>query len=76
MALSAGFVIGATTWLAFMAFFALMLGEGLQGIALALGDAPKHLAFLLLPAGLGALVGATIWLIARPDRQVERSANV
>jgi hypothetical protein len=76
MAPSAGFVIGAITWLAFMTFFALWLGARLQGVALAVSDAPKHVVFLLLPAGLGALVGATIWLIARPDRQVERNANV
>jgi hypothetical protein len=72
----AGFVIGVVTWLLFMACFALMLGEGAQGVALALADAPKHLRFLLLPAGVGALVGATIWLIARPDRQIKQRADV
>jgi hypothetical protein len=74
IALAAGLVIGAVSWLIFMVCFALFFGGGVGGVASALSDAPKHLAFLVLPAGLGALVGATIWLIARPDRQAHTAA--
>jgi hypothetical protein len=72
---SAGFVIGAITWLVFMAFFALMLGGRAGGALLALADAPKYPAGLLLAGGLGALVGATIWTIARPDRWVKQDSE-
>jgi hypothetical protein len=67
-----GFVIGAVTWLAFMTCFTIFLGEGPVGAASSL--APQQLSFLFLPGGLGALVGMTLWLIARPDRHTP--ANV
>jgi hypothetical protein len=67
IASTVGFVIGAVTWLVFMACFTTFLGQGPVGAASAI--APQQLSFLFIPGGLGALVGMTLWLIARPDRQ-------
>jgi hypothetical protein len=70
-----GFIIGAVTWQIFMVFFALMMSDGhlstaAHGIKQTLGD-PVKMLFAVGPGGLGALVGATLWLIARPDRPVK-----
>jgi hypothetical protein len=64
-----GFVIGATTWVLFMAFFALWLGGDAQAARRAAQgtfmDQPMSLVWTGL---LGVVVGTTLWLIARPDR--------
>jgi hypothetical protein len=70
-----GFVIGAVTWQIFLAFFALMMSDGhlslvVHGIRQSFND-PVQLLFAAAPGSLGALVGATLWLIARPDRPAE-----
>jgi hypothetical protein len=62
-----GFAIGAVTWLAFISCLTIFLGGGPFGAFGAL--APQQLPFLAWPGGLGALVGMTVWLITRPDRQ-------
>jgi hypothetical protein len=72
----AGFLIGIVTWIAFMICLVLFLGEGLRGIGQALLDAtPAHLTVILLPGSLGTVIGTSLWLIARPDRQVGRDAG-
>jgi hypothetical protein len=65
---AAGFVIGAAMWLAFIVFLGLALGEGFGSVAFVGQDWRSQVAFLSLPGCLGALVGLTLWVIARPDR--------
>lgn len=68
MALLVGFLAGATTWLIFSIVFALLLGNGMRGVELALTDL-STLRGAIWPGGLaGACVGLVFWLIARPDR--------
>jgi len=62
LAVVSGCCIGIITRITFMVCFAVFFGESvLSGVAMAFG--PE-----LAPAALlGALVGGTLWLIARPD---------
>ena len=65
-----GFGVGAGTGLIFYILFALSLGNSLTFIWHELGSNPAVFTKFLLPTGaLGALVGTTLWLIARPDRE-------
>jgi hypothetical protein len=75
IAAALGFVVGALTMVAFLACFALALGEGSQSVDLFLQGPPSLLLAGVIPPGLlGALVGTTLWLIARPDRR-QRNAK-
>lgn len=56
-----GLAVGVATWLLFRLCFDPALDDGLRA---GLHDALE----LCYQAALGALVGATLWLIARPDR--------
>lgn len=61
----AGFMAGAVMWYLVLALFGLSLGS--SSIGSALSD-PNLLSIALSRIGpLGALVGAILWLIARPD---------
>ena len=62
-----GFGIGGLTWLVFTVLFVLSLGNSFTFI---LHEAANPTSWLpLLPTGvLGSIVGATWWLVARPDR--------
>jgi hypothetical protein len=58
-----------------LALFIVFLHEGsARGLSAdiyqALAD-PKRLMFILWPGAIGSIVGATLWLIARPDRSVD-----
>jgi hypothetical protein len=74
IAIAVGFLIGAATWLAFLALFMISLQEGsARGLSAGMHEAladPKRLMFILWPGAIGSIVGATLWLIARPDRSV------
>lgn len=63
-----GFVAGVATWLVFLALFGLSLGHSWSYVLRELvNDAAKLGNYL--PAGpLGSAIGATLWLVARPDR--------
>jgi hypothetical protein len=74
MAIAVGFVIGAASWIAFLALFMIFLHAGSvrglgAGIHEALAD-PKRLMLVLWLGAMGSVVGSTLWLIARPDRSV------
>jgi hypothetical protein len=70
IAAALGFVVGALIMLVFQACLALALGEGSQGFGLMFQEPPSLLIVGIIPPGLlGALVGTTLWLIARPDRR-------
>jgi hypothetical protein len=63
-----GFAIGAFMWLVFHTAFVLLLDQGMSGVRSALAN-PSTWEGALWPGGIaGAVVGATLWLIARPDR--------
>jgi hypothetical protein len=61
-----GFGVGGLTWMAFIVLFAVSLGNSLTFI---LHEAANFAGWWpVLPTGaLGSIVGATLWLIARPD---------
>jgi hypothetical protein len=63
-----GFAIGVATWLIFVILFSLSLGNGWSFTSHELADNSAHLWAFLPTGALGAAVGATLWLIARPDR--------
>lgn len=66
-----GFAFGAVIWLAFGVVFGLLLGHSLAAAVSFTADA-KYLAGVFWPGGVaGVAVGATFWLIARPDRSLE-----
>jgi hypothetical protein len=61
-----GFSIGITSWMTFCFLFPLWLEEA-PGFDLT--DITLNSFILLLAiGGLGSIVGATLWFIARPDR--------
>jgi hypothetical protein len=62
IAAALGFVVGGLTWFVFFVLFALSLGIGIGW-----PNAVDMSRGLLLPGVLGSIVGATLWLIARPD---------
>jgi hypothetical protein len=64
-----GFGIGSITWIVFEVLFVFSLGAGaaFSWWQLTLDLTEWH--FLLPVGALGSLVGLTLWLIARPDRQ-------
>jgi hypothetical protein len=68
IAIAAGFIAGGIAWVIFLLLFALSLGNSI-GFAISEVLRPDQWSYLsmLAPAILGALVGATLWLIARPD---------
>jgi len=61
-----GFGVGIVTLVAFLALFALSLGSPRPFANVMPNSLAQWLTFLLTGA-LGAAVGATLWLIARPD---------
>ena len=70
MAAVIGLAAGLTTWIVFLILFAMSFGVGLRVIGLTIYDTlTGHAIFLLVPSLLGPLVGATFWLIARPDQK-------
>jgi hypothetical protein len=67
VALATGFAAGVLTWLGFLAAISVLLHAAVDHLLVGFATSPRSLAFWV--AGLlGAVVGATIWLIARPDR--------
>lgn len=64
----AGLTIGTVMWLAFMVDFVFFLGEGFRGVGEIAKDWRSQVTFVWVPSSLGALVGITLWAIARPDR--------
>ncbi len=72
-AIGLGFIAGELTWALFGLCFGLFLGEGIHGFEYFFTSLTKTNPIgLLVPATLGALVGATFWIIARPDRSHRR----
>jgi putative effector of murein hydrolase len=69
IAIAVGFMAGEITWIIFLTLFALSLGNS-TSFAVSEFLRPDQWSSLsmLAPGFLGALVGATLWLIARPDR--------
>ena len=66
-----GVLVAAVAWYAFNLLLALILGNGLIFTLSRLADG-NALRGLLWPIGpIGALAGAILWLIARPDRAPE-----
>jgi hypothetical protein len=55
-------------WLVFAVLFGLSLGNSWSFISHDLVSNSAHLRAFLPTGALGAAVGATLWLIARPDR--------
>lgn len=71
-----GLLGGALMWAAFGLFFGLLLGEGLRGFSYFLrGLIDGKLIGIFAPLALGALVGLTFWMIARPDRGTHRGPS-
>jgi hypothetical protein len=68
IAATLGFGMGGLTWIIFTVLFALSLGNSL---AFVWHEAANFASWWpVLPTGaLGSVVGATLWLIARPDRR-------
>ena len=62
-------------WPVFLALLGLGFGENFHEQLSMFQQEPliPLIAECLLTGGLGALVGATLWLIARPDRQTKLS---
>jgi hypothetical protein len=55
-------------WLVFGILFTLSLDQGIAGLQYAFSDVNTQTGFIW-GGGLGAVVGAVLWMIARPDRQ-------
>jgi hypothetical protein len=73
IAAALGFGISNLTWMIFGVLFALSLGNSLAFI----WQQATNLALPFLPIGaLGSLIGATFWLIARPDRAPSYCAKI
>ena len=71
IAIAAGFLGGGITWQIFLLLFGLSLGDSIDFILKDMFRPSVWDSLLaLVPAVLGALVGATLWLIARPDRSL------
>lgn len=64
-----GFAVGVTTWVVFIVLFGLSLGNSWSFVSHDLVSNSAHLWAFLPTGALGAAVGATLWLIARPDRE-------
>jgi hypothetical protein len=67
-----GFAVGVATWLVFIVLFGLSLGNSWTFVSNDLVTNSAHLWAFLPTGGLGAAVGATLWLIARPDHEDSR----
>ena len=63
-----GFAVGVVAWLVFIVLFGLSLGNSWAFVSHDLASNSAHLSAFLPTGALGAAVGATLWLIARPDR--------
>jgi hypothetical protein len=63
-----GFAVGVATWLVFIVLFGLSLGDSWSVVSHDLASSSAHLWAFLPTGASGAAVGATLWLIARPDR--------
>lgn len=69
ISIAGGLIGGILTWTVFGIVFGLSLGNSMRFIIINIQDQfTKNIEFLLQPGLLGALVGLTWWLIARPDR--------
>ncbi len=64
-----GVAIGIATWLVFIVLFGLSLGNSWSFVAHDWVSTSAHLWAVIPTGALGAAVGATLWLIARPDRE-------
>jgi len=67
-----GFAVGVATWLVFIVLFGLSLGNSWSFVSHNIASNSADLWAFLLTGALGAAVGATLWLIARPDRHDQR----
>jgi hypothetical protein len=76
VAIALGFVVGALVNRLFMVLFALSLGSGvayaLKGVA---EVSVVDVSWLGITGLLGVLIGMTLWLIARPDREDDREQH-
>ena len=70
LAVALGFGAGVVMCAAFLFVFGLGFGEGLSEQLAMLRQEPvlPNIIMQLVTGSLGALVGITLWLIARPDR--------
>ena len=64
-----GFVVGVITWAIFMILLGLFLGNSWNFVTHDMVNNPAQRLFFPSTGALGATVGATLWLIARPDRE-------
>jgi len=64
-----GLTVGVATWVVFIVLFGLSLGNSWSFVSHDLVSNSAHLWAVLPTGALGAAVGATLWLIARPDRE-------
>jgi len=71
LSVALGFAAGVAMFAVFLIAFGSLLGESLHDQWNALPHNPflTNAATCLVTGGLGALVGITLWLIARPDRR-------
>jgi hypothetical protein len=63
-----GLVVGISTWLVFIILFGLSLGNSWAFVSHDLANNSAHWWGFSATGALGAAVGATFWLVARPDR--------
>jgi len=64
-----GFAAGALTGWVFLVLFALSLGNSFAFVLHETANSSNWVRGILPAGALGSIVGATLWLIARPDRQ-------
>jgi hypothetical protein len=64
-----GFGVGVITWAIFMILLGLSLGNSWTFVTHDIVNNPAQRLIFPLTGALGAAVGATLWLIARPDRE-------
>jgi hypothetical protein len=64
-----GFVVGAITWTIFMILLGLFLGNSWSFVTHDIVNNPAQRLIFPSTGALGATVGATLWLIARPDQE-------
>lgn len=70
IAVALGFAVGPIVWLMFLFLFGLALGLGVRlSLDTLLSEWTLQKVMMLgVPGLLGALIGITLWAIARPDR--------
>lgn len=63
-----GFAAGVATWQVFLVLFGLSLGHSWSFVLRELVNGSARLDNYLPAGPLGSAIGATLWLVARPDR--------